>query len=188
MKSFKQTATYSLLLISLLASSTLYAAGIGNNIVVRLVGTATAYPGNDLFEQHGLEPLDALCFDVDLVDAKTGNAIGTASDCLSSITSSVTDDGVGLLTDSETFNRKFDRAHCSDVLPATPIANSQSEKMNGILPRARRKGSASTPAPETSRPLPSRMLNSSLPQESCLKNFGSEAPTAVARTSSVKNF
>jgi len=96
MKSFKQTAIYSLLLISLLASSALYAAGIGNNIAVRLVGTATAYPGNDLFNQYGLTPLDALCFDVDLVDAKTGNAIGTASDCLSGIAPSVTDNGVML--------------------------------------------------------------------------------------------
>ena len=96
MKSFKQTAIYSLLLISLLASSALYAAGIGNNIAVRLVGTATAYPGNDLFNQYGLTPLDALCFDVDLVDAKTGNVIGTASDCLSGIAPSVTDNGVML--------------------------------------------------------------------------------------------
>ena len=85
-----------LILISFLASSTLYAAGIGNNIVVRLAGTATAYEGNDLFEQYGLAPLDALCFDVNLVDAKTGNVIGTASDCLSGISSSVTDNGVML--------------------------------------------------------------------------------------------
>ena len=96
MKSIKQMIIYALISISLLASNTLYAAGTGNNIVVRLAGTATAYPGNDLFNQHGLSPLDALCFDVDLVDAKTGNVIGAASDCLSGITSSVTDDGVML--------------------------------------------------------------------------------------------
>lgn len=96
MKSIKQMTINALILISFLASSTLYAAGIGNNIVVRLAGTATAYEGNDLFEQYGLAPLDALCFDVNLVDAKTGNVIGTASDCLSGISSSVTDNGVML--------------------------------------------------------------------------------------------
>ena len=96
MKSVKQMTIYSLLLISLLASNALYAAGIGNNIVVRLAGTATAYPGNDLFNEFGLTPLDALCFDVDLIDAKTGNVIGAASDCLSGITPSVTDNGTML--------------------------------------------------------------------------------------------
>ena len=96
MKSIKQTTIYALILISFLASSTLYAAGIGNNIVVRLAGTATAYEGNDLFNEFGLTPLDALCFDVDLIDAKTGNVIGAASDCLSGITPSVTDNGTML--------------------------------------------------------------------------------------------
>jgi len=96
MKSVKQMTISSLLLISLLVSNALYAAGIGNNIVVRLAGTATAYPGNDLFKEFGLTPLDALCFDVDLIDAKTGNVIGAASDCLSGITPSVTDNGTML--------------------------------------------------------------------------------------------
>lgn len=96
MKSVKQMTISSLLLISLLVGNALYAAGIGNNIVVRLAGTATAYPGNDLFKEFGLTPLDALCFDVDLIDAKTGNVIGAASDCLSGITPSVTDNGTML--------------------------------------------------------------------------------------------
>ena len=72
------------------------AAGIGNNIVVRLAGTAQAYAGDELFESYGLTPLGANCFDVDLVDAKTGNVIGSASDCLSGIAPSVTDNGVML--------------------------------------------------------------------------------------------
>jgi hypothetical protein len=50
-----------------------------------LVGTGQAYDGNGLFEEFGLDPLDALCFDVDLVDAKTGNVIGSAIDCLSNV-------------------------------------------------------------------------------------------------------
>jgi len=96
MKSVKQIAIFTLLLSGLLVSSAGIAAGIGNNIVVRLAGTDAAYDGNDLFSEFGLEPLDALCFDVDLVDAKSGNVIGSASDCLSGISASVTDDGTML--------------------------------------------------------------------------------------------
>lgn len=96
MKSFKQIAFLTSILLSLVATSTVNAAGIGNNIVVRLAGTAQAYDGNGLFEEFGLTPIDALCFDVDLIDAKTGNVIGAASDCLSGITPSITDDGTML--------------------------------------------------------------------------------------------
>jgi hypothetical protein len=85
-----------LIVAGLLVTSWANAAGIGNNITVRLVGTGLAYDGDGLFEQYGLEPLGALCFDVDLVDAKTGNSIGRASDCLSSISSSTTDNGLML--------------------------------------------------------------------------------------------
>ena len=96
MKSFKQMAIFAFLLFGLLISSAASAAGIGNNIVVRLAGTAVAYDGNDLFNEFDLAPLNALCFDLDLVDAKSGNVIGSASDCLSGITSSTTDDGTML--------------------------------------------------------------------------------------------
>jgi len=96
MKSLKQTTTLVLILVSLLAANWASAAGIGNNIAVRLVGTATAYDGNTLFEEFDLAPLDAACFDVDLIDAKTGKVIGRASDCLSSIGPSMTDNGVML--------------------------------------------------------------------------------------------
>jgi hypothetical protein len=96
MKSFKKLAIFSLILTSLLATGWANAAGIGNNIAVRLAGTAQAYPGDDLFNDFGLDPVGALCFDVDLVDAKTGNVIGTASDCLSGISPSITDNGVML--------------------------------------------------------------------------------------------
>ena len=53
------------------------AAGIGNNIAVRLVGTAESYNGDILFEDFGLTPAGALCYDVDFVDAKSGDVIGT---------------------------------------------------------------------------------------------------------------
>jgi hypothetical protein len=74
-----------LLSIGFLLPVQLWAAGLGNNIAVRLVGTGVAYGGNDLFDDFGLDPVGALCFDVDLVDIKTGNVIGAASDCLSDI-------------------------------------------------------------------------------------------------------
>ena len=96
MKSFHKMSVLTLILTGLLATGWANAAGIGNNITVRLVGTGQAYGGDDLFNDFGLTPLDAVCFDVDLIDAKTGNGIGTSIDCLSSITPSVTDNGVML--------------------------------------------------------------------------------------------
>ena len=96
MNSYKKMTIFSLILLSLLATGWANAAGIGNNITVRLAGTPQAYPGDDLFNDFGLDPVGALCFDVDLVDAKTGKSIGTASDCLSGISPSITDNGVML--------------------------------------------------------------------------------------------
>ncbi len=92
----EQNNIFILIIASLMTTSWANAAGIGNNIVVRLAGTGQAYAGDELFEEFGLTPLDATCFDVDLVDAKTGNVIGAASDCLSSITPSATDNGLML--------------------------------------------------------------------------------------------
>jgi hypothetical protein len=96
MKLLNKINLLGLILVSLLTSNWVMAAGIGNNIVVQLVGTGTAYDGDDLFEEFSLEPLGATCFDVDLVDAKTGNVIGSAIDCLSDITPSPSDNGMML--------------------------------------------------------------------------------------------
>jgi hypothetical protein len=85
MRSIIKTNIFLMILVTLFSASGASAAGIGNNIVVVLAGTGTAYNGNGQFEQFGLPPLDALCFDMDLVDAKTGNVIGRGSDCLSDI-------------------------------------------------------------------------------------------------------
>ena len=60
-------------------------------ILIRRVLTQV---GDGQFEQFGLDPLGATCFDMDLVDAKTGNVIGIGSDCLSGITPSITDNGL----------------------------------------------------------------------------------------------
>ena len=96
MKTLNKMSILVLIVAGLMVTSWANAAGIGNNIAVRLAGTAQAYDGNGLFEEFGLDPVDALCFDVDLVDAKTGNVIGKASDCLSGISSSTTDNGIML--------------------------------------------------------------------------------------------
>jgi hypothetical protein len=101
MKSFKQIAIFTLLVSALFVSITASAAGIGNNIVVRLVGTDMARDGTEMFELYGLEPPEeVLCFDVDLVDAKSGNVIGSASDCLSSISG---DKVIGMALTGTTF-------------------------------------------------------------------------------------
>ncbi len=61
------------------------AAGLSNNIAVRLVGTAEMFVGDSLFTEFGLAPEGALCYDVDLVDVKSGDVIGSATDCLTNI-------------------------------------------------------------------------------------------------------
>jgi len=96
MKTLSKMSVLILIIAGLMATSWANAAGIGNNIVVRMVGTGQAYGGNDLFDEFDLDPLDALCFDAKLVDVKTGNVIGKATDCLSGINSSITDNGIML--------------------------------------------------------------------------------------------
>ena len=96
MKAIIKTNIFLVFLVTLLSVSGANAAGIGNNIVVVLAGTGTAHNGDAQFEQFGLEPLGALCFDMDLIDAKTGNVIGSGSDCLSGISPSGTDNGMTL--------------------------------------------------------------------------------------------
>ena len=94
MKAIIKTNIFLVFLVTLLSVSGANAAGIGNNIVVVLAGTGTAHNGDAQFEQFGLEPLGALCFDMDLIDAKTGKVIGRGSDCLSGMTPSKSDDGL----------------------------------------------------------------------------------------------
>jgi hypothetical protein len=96
MKTFTKINKYALMLVLLLTAGWVNAAGVGNNIAVRLVGTGQAYDGNDLFDEFGLAPVDALCFDIDLIDIKTASVIGSAIDCLSGISPSITDNGVML--------------------------------------------------------------------------------------------
>ena len=98
MKSRIKTNIFLVILVALFSASGANAAGIGNNIVVVLAGIGQAYDGNAQFEQFGLELKDATCFDMDLIDAKTGNVIGRGSDCLSDVVPSDSDDGLMLTT------------------------------------------------------------------------------------------
>jgi len=98
MKSIIKTNIFLAILVTLLSASGANAAGIGNNIVAVLAGTGTAIDSGEHFYQLGLdEELAALgganCFDMDLIDAKTGNVIGSGADCLSSPAVSVDSDG-----------------------------------------------------------------------------------------------
>ena len=74
-------------LVTLFSASGAGAAGIGKNIVVLLAGEGVADPTGNQFTQFGLvAPEGVMCFDMDLVDARTGRVIGSGSDCLSDIT------------------------------------------------------------------------------------------------------
>ena len=96
------TLLKTLFLAAVLAlTSQAQAAGVGTNISVRLVGSAVGYDGTGLWDVYGLpQPSEApACFDLDLVDVKTGAVIGGATDCLTDINPS----GDGLALTGTTF-------------------------------------------------------------------------------------
>ena len=89
MKPTIKTNIFLVILVTLLSASGAGAAGLGNNIVVLLTGEGLADGSGNQFTQLGLvAPEGVLCFDIDLVDVKTGDVIGSGSDCLSAITPS----------------------------------------------------------------------------------------------------
>jgi hypothetical protein len=94
MKNIRKLSLWSFAFALLYLSGTASAAGLSNNIAVRLVGTADMYNGDTLFENFDLPAEGALCYDLDLVDVKSGNVIGSAADCLTNI--SGVGDGVAL--------------------------------------------------------------------------------------------
>jgi hypothetical protein len=103
MKSKIKMNMFLVVLVAIFSASGASAAGIGNNIVVLLAGEGLADPSGNQFTELGLvAPPGVLCFDIDLVDAKTGNVIGRGSDCLSDITPS--DNGGMSLTATSFFH------------------------------------------------------------------------------------
>ena len=101
MRPIIRTNVFLVILVTLLSASGANAGGFGKNIVVVLGGTGKADPSGEHFYQLGLgdelaELGGAICFDIDLIDAKTGNVIGSGADCLSLVTPSTTDNGMSL--------------------------------------------------------------------------------------------
>jgi len=103
MKSIVKTNIFLVILVTLLSASGANASGIGKNIVVLLAGTGYADFSGTQFTQLGLiPPPNVACFDMDLVDAKTGNVIGSGSDCLSEV--GFSDTGGVMLTATSFFH------------------------------------------------------------------------------------
>jgi len=57
------------------------ASGPGNNIAIRLVGSQHSFPSNAVFAQYGITGPESFCWDFDMIDVKTGDVIGYATDC-----------------------------------------------------------------------------------------------------------
>lgn len=53
--------------------------------VLKLAGTGFMYPMEVPGMEEGDEPMEAMCFDVDLINAKNNKMIGTGIDCLSNV-------------------------------------------------------------------------------------------------------
>ena len=70
-------------------------SGGGKHYVLNLVGTGYMYPGKEDLDGDGYAEADAMCFDVDLVDMKNQQVVGTGTDCLAEVTPTGT--GVALV-------------------------------------------------------------------------------------------
>ena len=91
MKPIFKTRIFLFILVALLSVNGANASGKnkGKNIIVLLAGEGFADNTGNQFTQLGLVvPDGVLCFDMDLIDAKTDRVIGSGSDCLSAITPS----------------------------------------------------------------------------------------------------
>lgn len=101
MRSIYKAKVFLVSVVMLISTGWVHAAGIGNNMVVLLAGTGYADPSGDQFLALGLPaPAGVICFDMDLIDAKTGNVIGSGSDCLSNVSPSATDNGLAMTATS----------------------------------------------------------------------------------------
>ncbi|NRB41269.1 MAG: hypothetical protein HRU20_22820 [Pseudomonadales bacterium] len=69
----------------------------GKILVLNLVGSGEMYPKKVPAIDGAEDEADAICFDVDLVNAKNGQVIGTATDCLSEINDDNVNGGLALV-------------------------------------------------------------------------------------------
>jgi hypothetical protein len=60
--------------------------GGGKHYVLNLIGTGEMYEGYEDLDGDGYATDEAWCFDVDLVDMKNQQVIGTGTDCLADVT------------------------------------------------------------------------------------------------------
>ncbi len=105
----------------------------GRGTVLRLAGTDVAYPDMVMDIDGDGQQDDALCFDVDLLDA-SGRIIGTATDCLSQITPV---EGGLALVGTTTFNLPngtFTARGYTTVQPLTTTMPSPATHTTGAVP------------------------------------------------------
>jgi hypothetical protein len=105
----------------------------GSGTVLRLLGDAVAYDGTVAdIDGDGVDD-PAMCFDVDLLDA-TGRVIGTATDCLSNITS--VGDGLALVgtTTFRLNNGTFTSRGHTTVQPVTTSEPTPVTHTTGAIP------------------------------------------------------
>jgi hypothetical protein len=103
MRSKIWTNIFLVFLAGLFSASGASAGGFGKNIVVLLAGEGLVDTSGNQFTKLGLvAPEGVACFDMDLVDARTGRVIGSGSDCLSDVTPS--DNGGMSLTATSFFH------------------------------------------------------------------------------------
>jgi len=89
MRPILRTNIFLVILVTLLSAGAANASYFNRNIVVVLAGEGLVDTSGDQFTRLGLVPPEGvLCFDMDLLDARTGRVIGSGSDCLSEINSS----------------------------------------------------------------------------------------------------
>jgi hypothetical protein len=81
MRKFHQLFLVAIALALVIMGNSVIAAGPGNHIAVRLLGTDVAYDGAALFEAYGIPANGSVCWDFDMLDIKTGNSIGDVTDC-----------------------------------------------------------------------------------------------------------
>jgi len=81
-----------------IVSNVLYASqGGGGILVLNLIGIGEMYEDTVPDIEGNGENLAAICFDVELVNAKNGRVIGTATDCLSQIDDDNENGGLALI-------------------------------------------------------------------------------------------
>ncbi len=89
----------------------------GKSLVVALQGTATAQPRVIQLPEG---PVEAMCFDVDMIDLETGEVIGTGTDCLYNIQE--TNNGL-TLTDVTIFQFNDGRIMSKSEVEVQAVAN-----------------------------------------------------------------